>query len=125
MFWNKYFWPSFLVMIIVVGLHWFASLNDIYDTVWWYDIPMHFLGGLWVFLFALWVTHTRYGRSPLRRTPARDILVFVLFVGIFWEILEIFLSFTHFSDPGYFFDTPKDLVMNTLGAVFGSLFYKK
>lgn len=112
-------------MIIVVGLHWFASLHDLYDTVWWYDIPMHFLGGLWVFLFILWVTDTGYGRLLLKRSPVRDALIFVLIVGVFWEILEIILSFTRFSDPGYFFDTPKDLAMNTLGAALGSVFYKK
>ncbi|MEK7163477.1 MAG: hypothetical protein AAB775_02110 [Patescibacteria group bacterium] len=125
MFWNKYFWPSFSVMIIIVGLHWFASLHDLYDAVWWYDIPMHFLGGLWVFLFILWVTHTGYDRFLLRRTPVRDVLILVLVTGILWEVLEIVLSFTRFSDPGYFFDMPKDLAMDTLGAVAGSVFYKK
>ncbi|MEK7607486.1 MAG: hypothetical protein AAB484_00980 [Patescibacteria group bacterium] len=125
MFWNKYFWPSFLVMILVVGLHWFALLNDIYDTVQWYDIVMHFLGGLWVFLFVLWAIHTQYGRFFLKHASIRNLIFFVLVVGVLWEILEIVLGFMHFSDPGYGFDVFKDLVIDILGAICGSIFYKK
>ncbi len=124
MFWNRYFWPSVSVMVVVVGLHWFASLNDIYDTVWWYDIPMHFLGGLWLFLFGLWVVNTQYGNIFLRHTSVKSLIFFVLVIGVLWEIHEIVFGFMHFSDPGYFFDTFKDLTMDIIGALFGSVFIK-
>lgn len=124
MFWNKYFWPSFLILVMVVFLHWLASLNGFYETIWWYDIVMHFLGGLWVFLFVLWIIHTQYGVRFKKYAFLKNLLFFVFVVGISWEIYELIFGFDDLFREGYFLDMPLDLVMDTLGAVSGGfLFY--
>lgn len=124
MFWNRYFWPSSLVLIVVVTLHWAASLSDWYETIWWYDIVMHFLGGLWVFLFALWIIRTQYGIKLEKHCSFRNLLLFVLLVGISWEIYELIFGFDDLFREGYFLDMPLDLVMDMSGAVSGGfLFY--
>jgi hypothetical protein len=125
MFWNRYFWPSFFVLVGVALLHWIACVYDFYETTWWADTIMHFLGGLWTYLFILWVSHTQYGVKLLPYTSARNLLIIILFVGVAWELLELALGFTNVSDPRYPFDTPKDLVMDMLGAVVGLFFFKK
>ncbi|MEM3394282.1 MAG: hypothetical protein QXY79_04475, partial [Candidatus Methanomethylicia archaeon] len=41
-----------IILLIILGLHIPAVLYDYYYNIWWFDIPMHILGGLWVgFLF--------------------------------------------------------------------------
>ncbi len=125
MFWNRYFRPSFILMLVVVALHWLASINGWYWTTNWYDSMMHLLGGLWVFLFALWVAHTKYAQKFLKDLSVRNLLIFVLVVGVLWEIHEIVFGFTDFFDPGYPLDTTKDLVMDMLGGALGAFIYKK
>lgn len=112
-------------MLLVVGLHWVASIEGLYWTVNWYDIMMHFLGGLWTLLFILWVVSTQYASLLKKYVSVFSLILAVIAVGIIWEWHEIFFQFTSFSDRGYWFDTNKDLVMDTLGAIFGILVYKK
>ncbi len=112
-------------MLLVVGLHWIASLEGLYWSIDWYDIVMHFLGGLWTLLFILWVVSTQYAYRLKKYVSVISLLVAVLVVGVVWEWHEIFFKFTSFSDVGYWFDTKLDLVMDTLGAIFGILVYKK
>jgi hypothetical protein len=123
MFWNRYFTPSVVVMLVVVSLHWLASFEGFYWTVWWYDVMMHFLGGLWTLLFGLWVFGASVRTSRL--ITVRNMLIFALAVGLLWEVHEIILGFASFDHPEYWTDTPQDLVLDMLGAIFGVLIYKK
>lgn len=125
MFWNRYFIPSFLVMLVVVAFHWLGSLQDFYSTTEWYDFPMHFMGGVWVALFTLWVLSTQYGAKLLRFLTIRNLIVFVFVFGALWEVLELVLHFTNIHDIGYLWDTTHDLIMDVLGAGLVSLIYKK
>ena len=125
MFWNKYFKPSIIVMLLVVGLHWVASLEGLYWSIDWYDILMHFLGGLWTALFMLWAVSTQYGTKLKWLKSIIGTLSFVFIVGVLWEVHEIVLGFTDFSDYGYWFDTRLDLVMDMLGAICAVLVYRK
>jgi hypothetical protein len=125
MFWNKYFWPSFVVLLLITTLHWFGFLYDYYSDIWWYDIILHFLGGLWVFLFTLWFLFTQYIKKLLDYVSIRDLVFFVLIVGISWEIFELIMGFESISNKGYISDTLLDLIMDIIGATIGSLFYKK
>jgi hypothetical protein len=125
MFWNRYFFPSFLAMLVVVSFHWLGCLNDLYNRIWWYDIPLHFLGGLWVALFTLWITSTQYGLCLKKYVTIKNLLLFVFCFGIAWEFLELALRFNSISDVGYVWDTTHDLIMDVLGASLVSFFYRK
>lgn len=125
MFWNKYFLPSFLVMLLVAVLHWFGSLNYLYFITNWYDFPMHFLGGAWVALFTLWAVSTQYGSFFKKYVTLRNLVLWVFFVGVAWEFLELALQFTNFHDIGYTWDTSHDLIMDIVGASFIAFVCKK
>lgn len=125
MFWNRYLVPSIVVMIVVVALHWIASFEGFYWTVAWYDVMMHFLGGLWTFLFGLWIFNTQYALRIARLVTIRNLLIFVFVVGFLWEVHEILLGFASFSHPDYWIDTPQDIVLDMLGAAFGAFIYRK
>jgi hypothetical protein len=86
---------------------------------------MHFLGGLWVYLFLLWASHTQYGTWLLPHASKGKLLIAVFVAGVLWEALELALHFTNINDPRYFPDTPVDLAMDMIGAFVGSFFYKK
>jgi hypothetical protein len=125
MFWNKYFRPSVIIMLVVVALHWAASLEGLYWSLRWFDIPMHFLGGLWTLLFLLWVVSTQYASRYKKYITFQNVFLFVLAVGVLWELHELALRFTSFDDSGYWYDTGHDIIMDMLGAAFGVLVYRK
>jgi len=125
MFWNPYFIPSFVVMLVVVAFHWLGSLQDFYSTVYWYDFPMHFMGGAWVALCTLWIISTSQGSFLKKFLSIRNLMLFVFVFGIAWEFLEIALRFTSIHDAGYLWDTTHDLIMDVLGAGVVSWVYTK
>lgn len=125
MFWNRFFLPSFLVLVLVAVLHWFGSVSDLYSTTDWYDFPMHFLGGMWVALSTLWISYTSYGTFLKKYVSVRNLILFTFVFGFAWEILELLMHFTTIHDVGYAWDTTHDLIMDTLGAFVVTRIYKK
>jgi hypothetical protein len=118
MIWNRYFFPSFLVLSLVGLLHWIGSSDFYYWTVWWYDVMMHFLGGVWVALAVLWVSHMPFVPASLKsRISFGSLALSVFVVGLAWEAYELVLGFSCLYDPGYASDTIQDLIMDTLGAL--------
>jgi hypothetical protein len=117
MFWNRYLAPMFIVLALVAGLNWLASARDYYYTIYWYDFMMHFLGGLGIGLFLLWVSKLSLGAISVFLNSGAKILLTVIIVGIAWEIFELAFRMTAFGDIGYAWDTGHDLVMDALGGL--------
>ena len=118
MFFNRYFAPSFALIILIALLHYLALDRAYYWTIAWYDIMMHFLGGLWVALAVLWVARTER-IAFLVSCRWKSILAAVLVVGILWEVYELLFGLTFVSDPEYWGDTTLDLVMDLIGGAIG------
>ena len=109
---------SFALIILIGVLNIWALNNFWYWVYWWFDILMHFLGGLWVGVMAIWV----YYLSGLLGKPLitkKNVLILsfvsVLVVGIGWEVFEIFIKET-INEPGFIIDTLGDLLFDLLGA---------
>lgn len=79
---------------------------------WWYDIMLHFLGGLWVALAFQWYAHSR--AQTILIVPT---LVVVLFVGIGWEVFELAVGAPR--EDAFMFDASLDILMDVLGGVVG------
>lgn len=115
-----------LFSALLLVAHLVALRFSIYWTFEGYDSVMHafggFIGALMVFYFL-----QKIGISP-QSIPKRIILflficVSVIAVGALWELWEIFVGFTDpFTD---LLDTISDLIMDTIGAVLGFLYYDK
>lgn len=86
-------------------LHHIALVDFLYWRYEWFDIPMHYLGGvtLGVFLVAL---------SPKYRPRSYMTAIAVLLIG--WEAFEYLFGMPR--EQNYAFDTALDLLMGTLGA---------
>jgi hypothetical protein len=120
---------SIFIFVLIFGI---AILNNIgnelflYWRFWWFDIVMHFLGGLWVGLSALWIY---YFSGFIKETKKDSSFIFllsflsVLVVGLGWEVFEFIIE-VEFSSL-YISDTSLDLIMDILGGIIASLMVLK
>jgi hypothetical protein len=98
-------------------LHW-------YYTMWWFDMLMHFLGGLWLSLF---FTYTFVRRNLLGEMSTRtvgQIILWVFLVSVLWEVFEFSVNNVIGRTPFSVLDTTSDLFFDMSGA-FLVLFYFK
>lgn len=117
---------TFIFLFILISL--ISFLNklggdfDLYWRFWWYDIVMHFLGGLWIGLITLWIYYlSGYFKKNKKDKPFVFLLSFlsVLIVGISWEIFEYLFEIVFSSN--YISDTALDLIMDILGGLVASI----
>lgn len=127
MFRASYF-PIFLLLVFTAGLHIIGSRFYFYWDLWWYDIVLHLLGGMWIAATGFWM----YYQSGWWREPKVSVINFFLctflcafIVGIIWEILEYKMGLT-FSLPGvdYQVDTAGDIGMDIVGGLLVYLYYR-
>jgi len=119
---KKLFKEIALLSIIIAVAHYYATINSLYWLIDWFDIPMHFLGGLLMGFIALFIFFTSekiHFPSDNRVVIFCITLGFVLIVGLVWELWEIFAGLTNIiNDLG---DTIFDLIMDTAGAIVAYL----
>lgn len=101
-----WFIAALIVSALLAALHAWATAHFIYWQHIWFDLPMHFLGGLTtgVVLVAF------FGKFSPRLFVAG-----VVVVAVGWEIFEYVFGLPRESN--YALDTMIDLLMDTLGAV--------
>ena len=106
----------------------FANEVHLYFLLWWFDIPMHMLGGFWVALTSMVIYYHlgwihRHDRSA--SFVAAAMLGATLVVGILWEVFEFSVEhLVKLNDNGVF-DTLKDLLDDMIGAVIASVIFIK
>lgn len=106
-------------------LHFIALEFFLYWIYSWFDIMMHFLGGLIVVLSAFWFFF-QSGYVHLNQNIHNIIFVAVssiVFVSIGWEIFEIIVGVPIIGD--FVFDTITDLIMDVIGAIVATFVFIK
>jgi hypothetical protein len=98
------------------GLHNLALILELYWRFWWFDIPMHFVGGVVVALGLLVLSDLRVP-LPLYRPTVVVTTAFVLFVALAWEVFEVWAGIPIESD--YWFDTSLDVLLGLGGGLVG------
>lgn len=101
------------------------ELVNLYQRVPYYDLPMHFLGGIWVGLIVIAFWGRFFEPLNFERSfgNALKIAGIVLTVGLLWELFEFSLYSLHaqFGIGGYenmeLGDTLKDLILDWLGGI--------
>lgn len=109
-----------VLMFFIFLVNFAANKFYWYYSVWYFDIIMHFLGGLWLGLFFAYIFSGKSGPSPGSGFFFK-VLLSTLVVGILWEFYEYYLnavSLESFDLP----DTLYDIFFDMLGAA-ASLFY--
>ncbi len=103
-------------------LHMFALKLYLYWTTWWMDIINHFLGGV-VFAIISFI----FWKNVLKKDVVDFFIVIlsVLFIGILWEIFELYFGLTFVDAKGYVIDTILDIMMDITGGVCSYIYYIK
>jgi len=120
------FGVAFFVLIVIGVIHVSAIEYSLYFYYNWLDIPVHFLGGIWVSATALWLILSKEYFSSLR-TNRRLLLLTLfssaLFIGLLWEAFEYVFGIAVLNPANYVPDTIKDLFTDVLGSLFLYVYY--
>jgi hypothetical protein len=100
-------------VIATIGATHLAALQwYLYWHLPWLDVPVHFLGGMWIALAAafIFVRITNVIRADA-------VFASVAFLGIAWEVFEMWAGIPR--EANFIFDTSLDLCMDALGGICG------
>ena len=117
---KKFLKELIVVSIVVLVLHVLALQYSLYWSIDWYDILMHFLGGLTMGILATYIFFTsNYIKSTAVLKDNKFVVfviisLFTLSVGLIWELWEVFVEFSNVLEDQV--DTIIDLIMDMLGA---------
>lgn len=101
------------ILIAIVGtVHLIAIQLYLYWLFPWLDIFVHFFGGLWVVLAAMWLLASAHQRTPFIR-----VFLILVVVSVGWELFELWGGIPR--EANFAFDTSLDLLMDTLGGIIG------
>ena len=115
----------FIAAIYIVG-----NLDFLFLEIWWFDIPMHFLGGVFLGLLFLLYFKKYFSNFDREKIFIQIIIIlgFVLTIGVGWEIFEFLLEQVSILKDMDLMrmtvgDTLKDLAMDSLGGIFIAVIY--
>lgn len=114
--------PFFIVLII----HIIASFANWYEIFWWFDIPMHLIGGVATAISGYYLLQDYKGRNQFSiGSISLNILIIIGFVSlaaVCWEFLEFTLDILFNADlQPSLTDTMKDLANGIIGGGLTSL----
>ena len=96
---------------VAIKFYWYSSIS-------WFDMPMHFLGGFWLGLGAIYLL---LPKQDYRSSIIKTILI-VLFFALAWEGFEFFVD-ANFSKKVFdIYDTLSDICFGLAGG-FSAIFY--
>ena len=119
----------FIFPIFVLFAHIFLMFfSNFYEVFPWFDIPMHFLGGIAVGYSYFLILNFLQEKNYLKiNSIVRIIFVLALvaLTAVSWELFEFFLEyFTGFNFQGNLGDTILDLFMGLFGGLFSAIFFE-
>jgi hypothetical protein len=103
------------VAIAVVNA--FAEHYYWYWLMRWFDMPMHFAGGIWLAGTVLWwrFFSGKFTVSPNAKTIFAWAVLGAIGVGLIWEVYEAAVSYFTVGHMNDILDTIGDLVLDTMG----------
>lgn len=112
----------FFLALSLAFLNFYAGLYFWYWRFWWFDLFMHFTGGVSVALLVLYL----YKNFKLKEkiSVASAILFVTITISVLWEIMEFLIDANLFSG-NYFVDTLTDIFIALTGAFIISLLSNK
>lgn len=117
---------SFLILVVLVTLHFMGSYYSLYWKFDWFDSVVHIFSGLWASLLVLWLGSILGQINSLREYKIKAFLIaFVsaILIGIIWELIENYYQVTYTNMNGYYFDTAIDILNDGLGGILSYLYF--
>lgn len=127
---NEYFLDAFIsfVNVFLFIAMYLGSIKGFYGLFWWWDVVAHVLSGV-IFSLLGFILLFRFHEN-IDLNNRGEVFLAILFsmsfgiaVGVFWEIYEFSMGifFGLNMQSGGLLDTMKDLISDTVGAVFTSI----
>ncbi len=110
------FWPAACALVAVGVIYPIALHLHLFFTIAWFDIFMHFLGGLSVGFGVLALRTRNNPRVSYGQLLFWGILATVA-VGLIWEYFELSSGITSWYSAGYIGDNGMDMIMDTTGGL--------
>ena len=112
--------------ILVIGIFTINTLANVffwYQSIWWLDLVMHFLGGLFVALLIVWVLYAIFKKL----TPPFVFwyIVFgVLIIALSWELFEFSIwTLFNLKEIINIQDSVTDVITGSLGSIVGAIYF--
>ena len=121
--------PTIMWILLSIGMviHAIFTHFHLYWHIRWIDMPMHFLGGLWLGIAGIYVYKKIFPQTFHTKNNLRILTIALstaLFVGGLWEIVELnFTSIPHIAHINSVGDTLSDLFCDLLGACVGAVYF--
>ena len=115
------------LIVVIVVLHYAALSYSLYWHFWWYDLIVHFFGGIFAGVLVAWILFFSGYLEKISITTKSLFLASVvgaIVIGVGWEVFERLIGHT-WSPEGYWLDTGIDIVMDILGGILGFLLISK
>ena len=110
-----------LTVALVFVLNLLGVYSFWYATIWWYDMLVHFFGGVFIGFLLLYLF------QKLWTMPLRQLVICVgggvLLIGIGWEIFEVFIWQVTGANGSPFSDSVSDVVCDTVGGLVALSFF--
>jgi len=96
---------------------------SLYSIIWWYDMPMHFFGGLFTALLVIWflIHYKKFVNLSLIKTCI-IVLLITLIIGVVWEGYEFIFAIIG-SQKYIILDSTSDLCFDLAGAIQALFIY--
>ena len=92
-----------------------------YFSIWYFDMPMHIIGGFWIGLAFLWF----FKIKELSFDTILKIILGFLIIAISWEIFEILVDKTITLNPFNTLDTLSDICFGFAGTLISFIYFTK
>lgn len=103
---------TLVLSVLFLFLHLEASSNAWYFYFWWFDILMHFLGGVILGFLLFWIM-TRIGYVGSDRSLFLKVTAVVLIIAVSWEVFEYMHDI--YGKGNYILDTTGDIITAIIG----------
>lgn len=94
-----------------------------YYLFWYFDMPMHFIGGMTVLFLIVYVFYNQISKKS--SIPVYQLLLTVFIIGFAWEVYEQIVSMYISHNPQIYFDSLSDLCFDLAGGIFGLLYIRQ
>ncbi len=94
-----------------------------YYLFWYFDMPMHFIGGMTVLFILAYVFYNKINNQ--KTLPVWQLLVSVFIIGFAWEVYEQIVAILISHNPQVYADSASDLFFDLAGGIFGLLYIIK
>lgn len=121
-----------ILFVIMMSVHVWAVMNDGYYSIWWLDIPLHFLGGFFIgLIFILFIQKSKTLSASVWTwyTFLIAISSFGVFIGLQWEFFEFLFDKFILERAGMLpaqlgiQDTMSDFFLDWMGALFAGILF--